>query len=163
MLESDRNYALNQQQMQEQIRQFNESLDWDKMSAQQKYAAEWVMQTLANGQMPSEELLEAAGLSAADAQKLMAQATGGSGGTGKPKEYFYDDNGNFFTFENGAYKSVNRNQIKDTDRVSAVDAKAMENQRNAMATGSAATTNALALGMQQALAELRLRQQNGGH
>ena len=92
VLESDRNYALNQQQMQEQIRQFNESLDWDKMSAQQKYAAEWVMQTLANGQMPSEELLEAAGLSAADAQKLMAQAT--SGGTGGRNTWYLDKNGN---------------------------------------------------------------------
>lgn len=65
----------------ENVRQFNESLDWDKMSTQQKYAAEWAMQILANGQMPSEEMLKAAGLSAADAQKMMAQIVAG-GGTG---------------------------------------------------------------------------------
>ena len=57
----------------ENVRQFNESLDWDKMSAQQKLAAEYVSQILANGQMPSAELLAAAGLSQADAAKMMAQ------------------------------------------------------------------------------------------
>ena len=67
--------------MKENIRQFNESLDWDKMSTQQKYAADWAMQILANGQMPTADMLRDAGLSAADAQKLMAQIEAG-GGTG---------------------------------------------------------------------------------
>jgi len=83
VLESDRNFELQQQQLNETIRQFNESLDWDKMSANQKYAADYVMAILQNGQMPSEELLEMAGLSAEDAQKLMAQITTGGGGTTK--------------------------------------------------------------------------------
>lgn len=83
VLESDRNYALNQQQMAEQIRQFNESLDWDKMSSQQKYAADYALAILQNGQMPSEELLTAAGLSAEDAQKLMAKIASGGGYTPK--------------------------------------------------------------------------------
>ena len=69
--------------LKENIRQFNESLDWDKMSTKQKYAADWAMQILANGQMPTEEMLRDAGLSAADAQKLMAQIeTAIGGGTG---------------------------------------------------------------------------------
>ena len=84
VLESDRNFDLQQQQFNETIRQFNESLDWDKMSSQQKYAADYVLAILQNGQMPSEELLELAGLSAEDAAKMMAKIT--SGGTGTPKK-----------------------------------------------------------------------------
>ena len=67
--------------MQENIRQFNESLDWDKMSTQQKYAYQTALAILENGQIPSEELLEAAGLSAEDAKKLMAQVNTGGGYT----------------------------------------------------------------------------------
>lgn len=65
----------------ESVRQFNESLDFDKMTNDQKYAAQYAMAILENGQMPSEELLMAAGLSLEDAQKLMAQiqASGGPG------------------------------------------------------------------------------------
>lgn len=72
---------VNDRSFYEAQRQFNESLDWDKMSTQQKYAADWAMQILANGQMPTEEMLRDAGLSAADALKLMAQIAAG-GGTG---------------------------------------------------------------------------------
>ena len=53
------------------------------MSERQKYAAEYAMQMLQNGQMPSEELLQSAGLSAADARKLMKQTTTGGGGTAR--------------------------------------------------------------------------------
>jgi len=70
----------------ESQRQFNESLEWDKMSSQQKYAYETAISILANGGMPSDALLQAAGLSAEDAAKLMAQvevaAAGGGGGGG---------------------------------------------------------------------------------
>ena len=83
VLESDRNYEMQQAQMNENIRQFNESLDWDKMSSQQKYAAQYALAILEKGQMPSEELLAAAGLSAQDAQALMTKIS--SGGPGKPK------------------------------------------------------------------------------
>ena len=83
----DQNYAEQIRQfnaeMEEKQRQFNESLDWDKMSERQKYAAEYAMQMLQNGQMPSEELLQSAGLSAADARKLMKQTTTGGGGTAR--------------------------------------------------------------------------------
>ena len=82
----------------EQVRQFNESLNWEKMSSDQKYAAEYCMQILANGQMPSEDLLMAAGLTPEDAQKMMAQiAAGGSGGGGKSKaETYYQLNGQYY-------------------------------------------------------------------
>lgn len=91
--ESDRDYNLNQQELQERIRQFDESLNWDKMSADQKYAAEWVMQTLAMGKMPSDELLAAAGLSAEDAQQLIAKVSSGGSGGGK-NVYYLDSKGN---------------------------------------------------------------------
>ncbi len=90
--------------MKENIRQFNESLDWDKMSTQQKYAAEYAMQILANGQMPTEELLRQAGLSAEDAQKMMAQivAAGGGGGSGKQQIYIQGSDGKYYKAnENG--------------------------------------------------------------
>ena len=93
VLESDRNYQLNQQQMNEQIRQFNESLDWDKMNADQKYAADIVLQTLAMGQMPSDELLARAGLTAEDAAKMKARVSSGGAGGGK-NVYYLDQNGN---------------------------------------------------------------------
>jgi len=73
VLESDRNYELQKAQMDENIRQFNESLNWDKMSSDQKYAAQYALAILENGQMPGAALLQAAGLSAEDAAKLMAQ------------------------------------------------------------------------------------------
>lgn len=72
-------------EIEEKQRQFNESLNWDKMSTEQKYAAEYCMQILAAGGMPTDELLRQAGLSAEDAAKLMAQpavAAGGGGGGG---------------------------------------------------------------------------------
>jgi len=84
MLEFDEGVRQFNAELDEKIRQFNESLDWEKMSEQQKYAAQYVMSILANGQMPSEELLRQAGLSAEDAAKMMAVlVTGGTGGPGK--------------------------------------------------------------------------------
>ena len=84
----DYNSWQDQRNFEETQRQFNESLDWDKMSNEQKYAYETAMQILANGQMPSEGLLLAAGLSAEDAQLLMAQvaAAGGGGGGGTTRK-----------------------------------------------------------------------------
>ena len=88
----DQNFAEQQRQFnaefEEKQRQFNESLDWDKMSEQQKYAAEYAMQLLQMGHMPSDELLQQAGLSAADAKKLKKNtgtAAGGGGGGGGGK------------------------------------------------------------------------------
>lgn len=85
----------------EQVRQFDASLNWEKMSSDQKYAAEYCMQILANGQMPSEGLLMQAGLSLEDAQKMIAQiAAGGSSGSGKGKTYNYvDSTGAVYTYD----------------------------------------------------------------
>lgn len=116
VLESDRNYALNQQQMQEQIRQFNESLDWDKMSAQQKYAADYALMMLQNGQMPTEEMLEAAGLSAEDAKKLLAQPATGGSGSGR-NTYYLDKDGNpYAKNKDGTFTAVDPTQLKQGDQ-----------------------------------------------
>lgn len=76
-----------EQDRQEAIRQFNESMDWERMSSDQKYAYQYAMTILENGQMPSAELLAAAGLSPEDAAKLMAViAPAGGSGSRKPPE-----------------------------------------------------------------------------
>ena len=107
----------------EKQRQFNESLDWDKMSEAQKYAAEYCRQILAQGNMPSEDLLKAAGLSSADAQAMMTPAQvvvsgGGGGGTGGSKTYYVDKNGVFYTYDNkGNPVYVDKSKIKDADKI----------------------------------------------
>ena len=136
VLESDRNYELNQQQMAESIRQFNESLDWDKMSSQQKYAAEYALMMLQNGQMPSDDMLNAAGLTAEDAEKLKAKAQTG-GGTGGGKTYYLDTNGNPYTISNGKYVYVDPSTINTNARFD--KSKAYDiNTQNAMYAGAAA-------------------------
>ena len=81
--------------LEEKQRQFDEELSEDQRQANQRYAVAWVTDILANGQIPSNELLVAAGLSYEDAQKLVAQlATGGGPGGPKPDA---GDVGNPFT------------------------------------------------------------------
>lgn len=121
VLESDRAYDMQQKQFEESVRQFdesvrqfNESLNWDKMSSDQKYAADYAMAILQMGQMPSEELLQAAGLSAEDAQKLMAQlTTTGGGGPGSTKPTYYVDLvGNYYVDDGkGNYVPVDKNNV----------------------------------------------------
>ena len=118
----DQNFAEEQRQYNinfgEQQRQFNlgNELDWAKLQEQQRqydaglteeqrqydqsYAIDLASAILANGQMPSNELLVASGLSYEDAQKLMAQiASGGSSSqnskneTGTGKEVQLADSG----------------------------------------------------------------------
>ena len=114
VLESDRNYALNQQQLAEQIRQFEASLDWDKMSTQQKQAAQYALQILASGKMPTEEMLENAGLSAEDAQLMMAKASGSGGAA---KMYYVDASGNYYTMQNGKYTQVDPSKVPSNAKV----------------------------------------------
>lgn len=94
----------------ERVREFNENLDWQKMNAQQQYAAQYAMQVLANGQMPSAQLLGEAGLNPSDAQKMMAQLAaiggGGGGGGGGSQTYYIDDYGVIFTNKNGKINLV---------------------------------------------------------
>ena len=64
--------------LEEKQRQFDADLSEEQRQYNQKIAISYVSEILANGQMPSMELLIAAGLSYEDAQKLMAQiSTGG--------------------------------------------------------------------------------------
>ena len=77
MRQADLDEAYRRDAMAEDIRQNN-----------QNYALKYVQAILANGQMPSADLLMAAGLSAEDAAKMiaLAQATGGGSG-GKKSNY----------------------------------------------------------------------------
>lgn len=73
--------AMDWAQLAEKQREFDASMSEDQRQTNQKMAAAWVTDILANGQIPSNELLVAAGLSYEDAQKLIAQvqAAGGPG------------------------------------------------------------------------------------
>ena len=73
---------LNWANLEEKQRQFDADLTEEQRQYNQKVAMSYASQILANGQMPSMELLIAAGLSYEDAQMLMAQiSTGGLGTT----------------------------------------------------------------------------------
>ncbi len=114
--QADLDEAFRRDQLQENMRQFQESMEWDRLSSEQKYNFQTAMQILANGQMPSAELLEAAGLSAEDAQKLMAQpATGGS--SGGRNTYYLDDNGNpYRQNKDGSFEAVDPSELKRGDQ-----------------------------------------------
>ena len=103
----DTSMAEQQRQFDESVRQFNESLNWEKMSDQQKYAADYAMNILAMGQMPTDAMLQAAGLSKADAEKLKAQlATGG--GTGGKKTTLAAEGANGEIWKVDEYGNVER-------------------------------------------------------
>ena len=128
VLESDRSFeeqkrqadldeAYRRDQLAQNMQQFQESMEWDKLSSEQKYNFQMAMQILANGQMPSEDMLEAAGLSAEDARKMMAQQVTGGSGSGGKKTYYVDNGGNLYTMENGMYKYADPKTVKDTDLI----------------------------------------------
>ena len=77
------NYQEGQRQFNENLdetrRQFDQKYEYDKMSDQQKYAYNYAMAILQKGQLPSAELLAQAGLSEADARKMITQVGGGGG------------------------------------------------------------------------------------
>ena len=77
------NYEENQRQfnenLAEQKRQWDQKYEYDKMSDQQKYAYNYVTAILEKGQMPSDDLLKAAGISKEDAKKMMKQVSSGGG------------------------------------------------------------------------------------
>ena len=139
VLESDRNYALNQQQLQEQIRQFEASLDWEKMSAQQKQAAQLALQILASGKMPTEDMLEAAGVSAEDANLLMARPTGSGSGNGG-NIYYVDASGNYYTLSNGKYSQVDADKVPRNAKVDTSRAGDIMIQNTGTAIGNTVNT-----------------------
>ena len=69
-------------QLAEKVREFDASMSEDQRQYNAKMAASWVSDILANGQIPSMELLAMAGLSYEDAQKLVAQVQAAGGGAG---------------------------------------------------------------------------------
>ena len=71
--------------LEEKQRQYDASLTEEQRQYNQDYAMKLCSAILANGQIPSNELLVMAGLSYEDAQKLIAQETGSGGGPGKQK------------------------------------------------------------------------------
>ena len=73
-----------EQERQEAIRQYNENMAYQKAQDDRQYAYNYAMAILEKGQMPSLEILKMAGLSEADAKKLMKQVSSG-GGTPKKK------------------------------------------------------------------------------
>ena len=84
------NYEENQRQfnenLAEQRRQYDQKYEYEKMSDQQKYAYNYAMAILEKGQMPSDDMLKAAGLSKEDAQKLIKKVSSGGGGRKKTTE-----------------------------------------------------------------------------
>lgn len=81
----DATTKLDYDKLAENVRQFDASLSEDQRQYNQKYAASWVADILANGQIPSAELLAMAGLSYEDAQKLVAQVQAAGPGGPAPK------------------------------------------------------------------------------
>ena len=90
--EFNRTNALDWAQLEEKQREYDASLSEDQRQYNQKIAIAYVTDILANGQMPSNDLLVAAGLSLEDAQKLMAQIqVGGGGGPSKQPDTSADN------------------------------------------------------------------------
>ena len=100
-------------------------------------------------------LLEAAGLSAEDAKKMMAQkTTGGSSGGGR-KTYYVDSYGNVYSDENGYYAPADTSKIKNTDMIDTSKAKDIDSQN--VRSGGMATTAAASIATNAALEELLKR------
>ena len=78
----DATNKLNYDKLAEDQRQFDASLSEEQRQYNRNVAMDYVSSILANGQIPSTELLIAAGLSYEDAMKLLAEVSGGSGGSG---------------------------------------------------------------------------------
>jgi hypothetical protein len=106
VLENDRNYN---RSVYEDDRDYYRSV----LENDRNYAYGIVEQTLANGQMPSAELLAAAGLTPEEAALLIAQqATNGSGPSSSKVPTYYELNGKLYEDKNGRYDLVNENNIK---------------------------------------------------
>ena len=115
-----RNFAEQQYQydteLSEKIREFDASLNWEKMSTQQKYAAEYCMQVLANGSMPTEAMLKAAGLSSKDAKKMMQKkSSGGGGGGSSSKSSKLISNGILYPDGKGGFTDASGKKVNITD------------------------------------------------
>jgi hypothetical protein len=75
-----------QKQFDAQLAQWDKEFEYTKMSDEQKIAYNYVTAALANGQVPSDDLLARAGLTRADAELMAKQASGGGSGGNPNKE-----------------------------------------------------------------------------
>ena len=122
-------FAENQRQynetMAENRRQWDAEFEYNKMTNQQKYAYETMISILEKGQMPTDTLLQQAGISKADAQKMMKQirkSTGGGRRTQKAEDYYLGPNGTYLKKDqNGNLVEVNYNDIPDNANIHTQD------------------------------------------
>ena len=133
-----------QQQAAEAKRQWDQQFEYNKMSDNRKYAYDICTAILANGKMPSQTQLKAAGISTADAKKMMAQIkTGGGGGRGGSKQgsTYYYANGKFYAYDSsGNMVEVPESQIKDNDTI---DTTTIPTITTAGGTGASAVSPAI--------------------
>lgn len=115
-----------------------------------KYAYNYAMSILQNGQMPTDDILAAAGLSREDAQKMMAQMIpagsgggygGGGGGSGKETEYFIGSDGTYFKMVNGKVVPVDVEDIKAGDMINTDWLDATNNLQQGWMNNAAALAN----------------------
>ena len=122
--QADQGLAYDYAALEEKQREYDANLSEEQRQYNQNLAVSYVTDILKNGQMPSDELLVAAGLSYEDAQKLMAVIRAGGGGSG-------NENGD----EEGEGKNIWR---------PAVEASASTGATTALQNDSAAYQAALA-------------------
>jgi hypothetical protein len=126
--------------LQESQRQADASLSFDERKLKMQYAQDNVTAILANGQIPSTELLVAAGLSLEDAKKMIAQEQGTGGGPApKPKEgnskvVYTDGNGKYYTYvshKDGVMekKEVSASEVGNNDIVQNIYTAGAERRR----------------------------------
>jgi hypothetical protein len=156
VLENDRNFAENQRQYDTDNRYRYDTFNWQQATDQrdfeesvrqneQNYAYKYVTAILANGQMPSRDLLAAAGLSEADARLLMAQmqASGGVGGAAalaaeEPKSYVKNE-GTYYDVSNKYGNLTTANATTSVPKGSPVTKVSTDNKTTAQATQKTAT------------------------
>lgn len=118
------------EQMAETKRQWDMTYEYNKMTDDRKYAYNICTAILANGKMPSKTQLKAAGISEADAKKMMAQAKSSGGGGSSRKSggtYYYDENTNSYYYldDNGHPVQVAFQNIPDNGKI--IDGKVAQN------------------------------------
>lgn len=113
--------AYNQAQADRAAEQWERSFNQENMTNDQKLAASYVSAIVANGGVPSDELLARAGLSRADAELMKKKSSGGGSGgnnpsttnppTTNPNDLFNDPTGGLVNGANGL--AVNPNGSKE--------------------------------------------------
>ena len=103
-------------QLEEKKRESDANLSFDEQKLRMSYAHDDVMAILANGQIPSNELLVMAGLSLADAKKLIAQAQAtvtvkDGSQTGGSNTVYADTKGNYYTYKRDDKGNLTKQQV----------------------------------------------------